>query len=128
MAKAMGGNHLPQPDSCRKQWAEMPVGDGEEYDEELDRLWESSGGGAASEARRQHHHQATAQLAQDRAAAEPMAVDQQPQQQEAAAQEQMKPAQSMATANKGSPDKAAGKLSMDQMLAELDTRPKLPSR
>ena len=51
-----------------------------------------------------------------------------PQQQEAATQEQTKLAQSKAEANKGSPDKAAGKLSMDQMLAELDARPKMPSR
>ena len=115
----MGGIHLPQPDVCRKQWAEMPVGGGEEYEEELGRLWESSGGGARPR---------TEQLVQDRAAADPMAVDQQPQQQEAAAQEQTKPAQSMAAVSKESPDKAAGSLSMDQMLEELETRPKMPSR
>lgn len=117
MANAMGSLHQAQPDVRRELWAEIPAGNGGEYDEDLDRMW-SSDGGERLPPRRQHHQQLAAQPAEEREAAEQMAVDREPpkQQEEAAT-----------AASPESPDKAAGGRTLEQKLPELDTMPKFAS-
>ena len=74
MANAMGSTYVSQPDVKRELWADSPGGIGDEYDEDLDRMW-SSDGGERLPPRKQHHQQLAAQPAEEREAAEQMAVD-----------------------------------------------------
>ena len=126
MAKAMGGIHQSQPDTCRRQWVDSPVTNGEEYDEDLDRLW--VGGGAAAEARRQRYQQAEyhAGLPQQ-TYVPPETVADQKLQWEKAKSKQAKIDEDSDACGKESPDKAAGSLSTDQMLAEMQAIPKMQS-
>ena len=126
MAKAMGGIHQSQPDTCRRQWVDSPVTNGEEYDEDLDRLW--VGGGAAAEARRQHHQQAEQQAGlSQQTYVPPETVAEQQLLWEKAKSKQAKIDEGSAASRKESPDKAAGSLSTDQMLAEMQATPKMQS-
>ena len=128
VAAAYGGIHQPQPDVPRKSWGDTPVGNEEEHDEELDRLWDNTAG----EARPRHEQ---VQLQQQHGAwpqqkfvppeveAAQQGLLQQAQQEQAdehmAAAMQKEPENSTE-----SPDKAAGSKTTDQMLAHMGKWPK----